>query len=266
MDTKTRGVSSNYAFPVVETDVFINKSGFVKVPGKKAIVRGDSDHVLSIVSDKYKVLPHAQVVEGFREALKGQTLQETIRVTKGGARLYVELTLPEVTVKVKQGDEVALKLIAVNSYDGSHVLQVMFGAFRLICSNGAIFGEKFINLEQRHVGGIGIHADSLAFQIAELTNKFRATLPFLQKMTATTLDADTKVFRGSLFMDDEVKLPEYILAQAWAEYTKEGDGSVWGWYNAYTKVITHQMRRESPAMQIAYGRIAWKKALDLIEA
>lgn len=256
-----KGVSRDYEFPVSEETVYIHPKGdYVQVPAKKAIVREDNGHVLAIVSDKYKVLPHAQVVEGFREALKGKTLEENIQVTKGGARLYMEMTLPEVTVEVKSGDPLALKLIAVNSYDGSHVLQVMFGAFRLVCSNGAIFGEKFINLEQKHVGTIGVNVESIAMQVAILTDKFRGTLPVMQRMAKAVLDEDTKVLRGELFDTEATKLPEYLLDAAYDSYVKEGDGTVYGYWNSLTYAITHKMRRESPAAQIGYGRIAWELA------
>jgi hypothetical protein len=67
--------------------------------------------------------------------VKGEEVRETIRLTHHGARMYLELTLPNVTIKM-DGDEIVMRLVIANSYDGSRKVQLAFGAYRLVCSNG----------------------------------------------------------------------------------------------------------------------------------
>jgi hypothetical protein len=267
---------AQYDFPVELVPVYTfdeklqsgHDHGFLQADGRKAVRREDNLKVLGVVSDKYRILPHAQVVEGFRSALEGNgNITETIKVTKGGARLYLNYTFPDVSLEVRPGDNVNLQLIAVNSYDGSHVLQVMFGAFRLVCSNGLIIGSRFVNLEQRHVGAIGIKVDSLQMQVGMLTEKFRATLPVMKEMAATPIPDEQRV---AIFDPEKVKLPDYLLRAADVEYALEANRSrgtsltKWGYYNAMTFAITHKMRRESPEAQIRYGRVAWEAAQALV--
>lgn len=263
-------VSTLYDFPVELVSIYTKEEenatspdDFVQTPNRMAVQRQDNGVVLGVVSDKYKILPHAQVVDGFRAAFGGENIVETIRVTRGGARLQYEAILPSVTVEVRPGDHMQLRIIAVNSYDGTHVLQATFGAFRLICSNGAMTGKSFVNMQQRHVGAIGIKVDSLQTNIAILTENFRKQLPVFQHMANTSSGIGVETFRGEAFSEEAVALPEYLLAAAYDEFVRAKDDTKWGYYNALTFAITHKMRRESPEAQLRYGRVAWEAAQAL---
>ncbi len=242
-----------------------HEHGFVEAPKRRAILRTDNHAILGVVSEKYKILPHKQVVDAFRSVLSEHgDVKEKISVTKGGARLNLTYTLPSVQYEVRPGDFVSLQLMAVNSYDGLRMLQVVFGAFRLICANGAIVGERFINIEQRHVGKVGLDVASLAQQVGMLTKAFKDTMPTFKRMVDTDAGIGTDTLRGEAFSEDVVAIPEYLIAAAYDEFVRAKDGSVWGYFNAFTYAITHKMRRESPDLQVRYGRIAWQAAKALV--
>lgn len=239
----------------------VGEPAYAEVIGRKAVQRTDNRAVLGIVSDKYKILPHAQVVENFREAMGAKCI-EHVRVTKGGARLFLSYTFPGEKIEVAQGDFINLKLVAVNSYDGSRMLQVTFGGERLVCSNGMIGFAKLVNIEERHVGNVGIKVETLAEQIAVFKEQFQDMLPALKAMQKHHLDPVG--VHDRLFDNEKVKLPTYLLDAARTEFDRAGEMTRWGAYNAMTYAITHKMRKESPEAQLRYGRVAWETAETLV--
>lgn len=247
----------NYDFPVKLVPIYTAEVAGVKpILKKKAVMREDTGGVLGVVSDNYALLPHADVVEGFRKVLGNSEYQEKIQVTKGGARLFYTVKIPSVQVEVRPGDFVSLQIIAQNSYDGSNNFSVMFGAFRLVCSNGMIIGKRFVNLRARHIGArMSVHVEDLQKHVGALTDQFKESLPAMQKMT--------QVSAKDMFDPKELGLPAYIAKQAENDFHHQTDMSVWGWYNAFTAAITHNMKKESPQLAIEYGRKVWDTALQL---
>lgn len=243
-------------FPVELQSIFL--TGEKEIPKRKAIVRTDTNQTLGIASSSYALLPHANVVNGFREALTGYKITEQIQVTKNGAHLYYRVGLPEVVVKVSEEDSVSLMLFVKNSYDGSHSLQILFGAFRLVCSNGMVIGRKFVEFNHKHVGeNMTVKVGALQSQIARYIDLFFETTPVMKKMVDTTAVIEKEVsFSGKV-----IGIPQYLLDEAHREYDRASDSSVWGYYNSITYAITHKMKKESPALAIKYGKIAWEQAL-----
>src|ERR1700730_7918498 len=135
---------SAYDFPV-ELHAITTKPHDLAIPNRLAVVRMDTLRTIGVVSKRYALLPHANVVGTLRETFKGQEIEERIRVTHNGARMHIEITLSNVTLKIA-GEEIAMRLVVGNSYDGSHKVQIVFGAYRLVCSNGMIIGRKFLSL------------------------------------------------------------------------------------------------------------------------
>src|SRR4051812_12153685 len=100
---------NDYDFPVELQPISTEPGGFI-VPNRLAVVRTDTMRPIGIVSKKYALLPHADVIDTLRESFKGQEVQKKVVVTHGGARMYVEIILPNVTLKV-EGDEIAMRLV-----------------------------------------------------------------------------------------------------------------------------------------------------------
>lgn len=248
-----------YDFPVqlfpIQTIGAVDR-GSIKVPKKFAVVRTDTDRPLGVVSDKYDLLPHKTVVDGFRKAVEDQEVSEKISLTKFGARLMMDMTFPDVRVKVAKGDEVAMHLIVKNSYDGSNALRVVLGAYRLVCSNGLVIFQRFMQFSHKHVGTqMEVRVEELKNTVGMLTDAFHKTGPVMQEMAATRLQMEPRQF----FNAKRIRLPEYLAEIARQEFEKKGI-SVWDAYNAMTFAITHRMRKESPESQLQYGRAAWEVA------
>lgn len=255
-----------FDFEVAREPIFVQGR---EVKGKKAIVRADNGApVLGIVSGKYEVIKHRDVIEGFREALKGDnfgSFNERISLTKNGAHLFATYRFEDQRVEVKKGDFTSFQFIVKNSYDGTNTLQISLGAYRLVCSNGMVIGNRFFGYSQRHIGTkVGVDVSVLKESIGELAETFKGTLPTMQKMVETHF-SETATFRGEAFEPEHTKLPEYLCKEAYDQFVVGQDGSVWGYLNAYTHAITHSMKRNSPQTQIEYGRKAWALALEKLE-
>lgn len=234
-----------------------NPKGDDIIPGRRAVVRHDTGNVLGIVSTKYELLKHADVVNGFRKALKGEEYVETIKVAKNGAQLYATYSMPRHQVEVRKGDLISMQFIVKNSYDGTNALHIMLGAFRIVCTNGMMIGKRFFSFSQKHIGSEAESLDTAKLKgtVEMIADNFTKALPVMQQMAATT------VFHPSEYFDPKkVRIPKYLLEAAKESYESDSDKSLWGVYNSLTWAITHKMKRENPAMTVYYGQLAWREA------
>jgi Domain of unknown function (DUF932) len=253
-----RGMSE-YDFPVEFRKISTEPDGFV-IPNRVAVVRTDTMRPIGLVSKKYALLPHADVVDALRQTFKGQEVQEKIRMTHNGARMHVEITLPNITLKV-EGDEIAMRLVVGNSYDASRKVNIAFGAYRVVCSNGMIIGRRLISVSRRHVGEVTIDVQQIRKQITVFTTQFKATAPLMRKMATMTLASPKKFFDA-----DTLHIPTYLTKIASEQFKKEEDGTVWDAYNALTFAITHKMRQSNPELAARLGRHAWAAATAVIRS
>lgn len=249
---------TNYDFPVELQPIYLG--GEVEIKNKKAVVRTDTNQALGIASDNYGLVKHATVIDQFREAGAEYGVEEKISLTKNGANLFYQMTFPKVEAEVQKGDIVRMMMIAKNSYNSGSSLQVIFGAFRLVCENGMILGTKFLSFNFRHIGNVGGVND------IEIMNQYKDSYTnyiklFGEKMPIITAMAQKEIpNEGLLFDKDAVHIPEYLLKEAESSFNTHNDKSLWGYYNSLTDAVTHKMRKESPALAINYGITAWKAA------
>ena len=248
---------NEYDFPV-ELQAITTRSSNLAIPNRLAVARTDTLRTIGIVSRRYALLPHAEVVGTLRTAFSGQEIEETIHMTHHGARMHLEITLPEVTLKV-EGDEIAMRLVVANSYDGSRKVQIAFGAYRLVCSNGMTIGRKLLSFNSRHVGNVSLQVAQIRKQTTILTGLFKATAPTMRKMASTPLASPKKFFDGTT-----LRMPTYLTKIASDQFIREEDGTVWDAYNALTFAITHRMKKSNPALAITLGKNAWTAATSAL--
>ena len=249
---------ADYEFPVELRAISTEPDGFV-IPHRRAVIRTDTMKPLGVVSDKYALLPHAAVVDTMRETLKGQDTKETIRLTHNGARMHFEITLPDVTFKV-EGDEIAMRLVVANSYDGSRKVHIAFGAYRLICANGMTIGSKLVSLNRRHVGEVSLEVEHIRKQMTTLTALFKATEPTIRKMVNRPLWHPKPFFNAK-----SLRIPGYLVKIARDQFKQVEDGTIWDAYNALTFAITHKMRKANPELATRLGKNAWAAASAAIK-
>jgi hypothetical protein len=252
----------SYDFPVELQPVFLSNGDEIK--NRKAVVRTDTMNTLGIVSNDYGLVLHKTVIDSFREAGKDYNVSEKISLRGDGAYLFYQMTFPSVEMEIKKGDIVRMMMIAKNSYNAMNSLQVIFGAFRLVCANGMIIGTRFLSFNFRHVGNVG--GLNSMFMVEEYkqayknyVSMFGERMPQIQEMARSEIDFNYLDAEG-LFQPEQVKLPQYLLDEAKLSFRTGNDNTVWGYYNSLTYAITHKMKTSNPQLAINYGVEAWKAA------
>lgn len=123
---------------------------------KVCLFSHDRSRVFDVVSSKYQVIEHGEAYTRIKEGLESYfnaPVQASVRSIAGGARIRAEFKLPMPGLSVTKGDVSNLTLVLRNSYDRAWSFSAVLGAFRLVCSNGMMVGEKFGSIKGKHVGG-----------------------------------------------------------------------------------------------------------------
>lgn len=146
-------------FPVVARRLFDEKGE--ELPGYKRIVREDTGCTLNVATDSYKIITNEEAFGAFETALEESSLDLTgLRIgtdyANGGARCFRQYLLPAHIVEVKPGVAVALRLIMMNSYDGSLAFKGQVGAYDFCCANTSVSGQDFGSFKMKHSGGIDV--------------------------------------------------------------------------------------------------------------
>jgi hypothetical protein len=121
----------------------------------KAVVNAETNELFAIMTKQYRIVQHEDVLTHIESTLKknpeyGEWERNILFSKNGQARMHAIYRFPGVEVAVKQGDFVNPTVEVFNSYDGGWNYQVLFGAFRLVCSNGLTIGEKILHYNRRH--------------------------------------------------------------------------------------------------------------------
>ncbi len=254
-------MKNSYDFPVKLQEV---SSKGILIPEKAAVVREDTNKVIGVVSKKYGLLYHKDIIDSFRESLNGIKYDENIKLTKEGARLFAIYTLPDVKSEIEKGDIVSLRFVTTNSYDGSKLFHLMLGAYRLVCENGMIIGNDLFSLSQRHIGKTeslkesfeASHSMSIKETISKLISSFKESIPTMQQMQQTPVKKDEE----TLFNRETTKLPKYLLNLAKKEFSSGKEKTIWSFYNSLTAVINHNQRKDNIDRKLFFLKQAWTVA------
>ena len=160
-------------FNVQEMPVIVNGKA---VPNKKALVNSKSEAVMSIVSDKYKVVTNEEIFSGFCNSIASSGVDATdatvnVKQTDAGERAMVDFIFPNQLIRV--GDDAsttALQLCALNSFDGSLRYSAKAGGFRIKCLNGQVLGSIVGSYSSTHTAKLDV--DAGAAQVVRMIEEF----------------------------------------------------------------------------------------------
>jgi hypothetical protein len=120
----------------------------------KALVNPETEKVFSVVSKDYRLIRHEEAVKRIEEAISRTPELGSHRIEAGfyndGGRMRLRYIFQDVSVEIEEGDSVNPELQLFNSYDLTWPFIVILGAFRIICTNGLVVGEKLVHLKKRH--------------------------------------------------------------------------------------------------------------------
>jgi hypothetical protein len=101
---------------------------------------------VAVVSKRYQLLPHPEAADAVRAALCAigvhpRDMQAEAQLSTYGARMALQVRLPrEFDFDPGDGHPLALRLVCLNSVDGSTPLRILLGWYRFVCANGLAVG------------------------------------------------------------------------------------------------------------------------------
>jgi hypothetical protein len=211
----------------------------------KAIVGLDTGKVYSIVSRDYRLIRHEDAITEVEQELSGtKGLGEYEAITdfyNGGGRMRRTYRFKNVGVEIMKGDVINPELHLFNSYDTRWPFVVSLGAFRVVCTNGLVVGERYLNLRKRHVYEIG--QIDIREEVGTAISRFKKQAR-QWKVWAGRMLSQSAYSRTLEAMKLGVKAKEVIEGRVLQEAEDvDQDGfpivTAWGLYNVLTWYISH---------------------------
>lgn len=241
-------------FPVKEVPAtFMKAEGkkrtLVAGTGHKFIIREDTGDVLSCMTDEYKVVDNRSVVSKVQKVLRGtETELVEARTFSNGSKAIWKWNFPKTEVKVEKGDLINPQLIVANSYDGSTSVNIMGGAFRLVCLNGLTIGNVLTKKKAVHKNNntsINQIDSTITDTVAMLVQMFETEFPRLTK---------TKL-RGQHLVDMAKLIPQQYMEDFTRYCLNNNMKTYWDLLNACTYVATHVAHRDRESIHIMENQI-----------
>jgi hypothetical protein len=239
--------SSNFSFPVTLEPLTVEgyDSGFY------GTVRRDEGfpRVLGVAGERYGLLQNGdfinQIEEGFKKAnLSG--FEREVAVMDHGARCQAQWTFKNRTIKVRKvGDEMAFRVTARNSYDGSWKVSLVDTIERLACLNGAVRSEKGIMLQGKHTSRLNV--DRIVGGLDIMLNRFEKWASDLDLIVMPIEQAQGSHILSHAQEDGIISgsTRDGILSFWNAPRRKEDEErTVYNLWNAGTEFFTHVLKRE----------------------
>ena len=266
--------------PVVSEDLQIDSPalqaygrGKLIVPGNKAVINPETGHVFDIVSDKYKLVKHEDVLANVEDVLvKNDSMgpcKREVRLYQHGARMRTTYTFYETGIAIKssiaKGDIVNPTIEVFNSYDRSIRHTVMMGAFRVICTNGMVVGIEFMQFRKRHMPDLYLDDVKQAMEIG--MDKMEVQMLTWDEWTKKPLEKETlentlKVLdlnqKETRILEDVEEVSSRMSISRWLALFEMGDSyeeerqvmSWWVFYNILTQFTTHEIKSQNRRLQL----------------
>ena len=140
-----------------------------EIEGYHHVTNGETGTTIRVCPDTYSLVQNEYAVDLIEKALKQSRLDLTdarfgVDYSHDGARMFAQWLFPAHTSKVRDGVEATLRIVLLNSYDGTGALHCRTGAYNWVCANTSVSGKEFASFKFNHKGEI-----NLAPAIAKLT-------------------------------------------------------------------------------------------------
>lgn len=227
----------NHKFPVELQKLFTTD---MKESTRRAVVRLDTNEIIADVSNQYKLVNHDHIFQRVREYMDqfGQ-YDVSYHEEKNGAKYLATFQFKDIGKDVAVGDNVGLKIVAANSYDGKSSISLQVMGLRLKCLNGMAIGERWFSANYRHSSTHVTDAGEL--KIFDLPKKddvilqFNKELERFSKLKLIEFEGQKDILETSRFLIESNVLPEKYLENL----PKIEEMNYWGIYNQATEYLTH---------------------------
>ena len=235
-------------FNVIERPVMVD--GKI-LDNKKAIVRDDTGHVLSVMSKHYVPVSNLKTLESFAEIAEEAGINWNLNSThtiQHGTKTIIEMTFPNNSInagKLTNGkqDTLEMKGYLTNGFDGFNAAKLEIGFVRLICSNGMMGYQADKVMRNVHMGTVNEKLVE-AFR-SGISDVIRSSTGFVNQLTKKKFKNKETVKN---IIDSSKWLGQRYQEELYNEWkVKKQALTAWVLYNVFTYVITHIMRTNMSA-------------------
>ena len=211
------------------------------VPDFRAIVSRVDGRVLGMHRSRYRLITHEEAFDAVNVSLAASSIDQEgmevyLRQSHHGARAFCEYRFPAECTHLGEDDDVCLRIILVNSYDQSSALRLTVGAFRFICSNGMIIGERYSGFSHRHTGELALTRFTESLDEGLGIYRQRSTQWKKWRLQKLSPDAAERTLEQFPEMSDLRR--ETLLEYFHDEMQRLGQ-TRWAFYNGLTSWATH---------------------------
>ena len=212
----------------------------------KALVDFNTGKLFSIVSKDYKIIRHEEAIEQVEEVIADTSGLGRFEIYtdfyNDGGRMRRTYRFIEKSVEIAKSDEVNPELYLFNSYDVTWPFIVLLGAFRFVCENGLVVGEKFLYLRKRHI----YELDTIGLKEEISTALKRFNLQTQEWKTWTNHQLTSKTYRQVM---EAMKLGKKATQEIEKRLDHKAKGlddndfpiiTLWVFYNILTRYITYK--------------------------
>lgn len=235
-------------------------------PDRKVLHRSDTGAPLAVVSDGYRVVQPAEIMDFFRELVElGGFQLETAGALSDGRRVWALASVADAAPVVSR-DLVKPYLLLGTSYDGTMATVAKFTAIRVVCNNtitAAVggYGEKslgYLKSAVRVLHSERFNAEAVRLQLGIVANAWESFLVQSrqlaeQPMAAEAADAFVaellQPYHTSKLPINETRAYKRILALfnggAIGSELPGVAGTKWAMLNAVTELVDHERGRSN---------------------
>jgi hypothetical protein len=247
-----------------------------EIEGYRRIVNSDLKKTLHFCTDAYSLVTNEEAFGQFELALAKSSLdltdmQVATDYSAFGARCFRQYMLPAHIVQVKDGVDVALRIIMMNSYDGSMKFRGCSGAYNFVCANTSIFGTDYGKFEFSHRGKVEVSK-----AIAGLVTAAEEHVGVVQhwKRWPNIAVTDQQAIKAAQSLPKATKSRSDGLIHDWLDARDDrgpqGGPNLWALYNVFTAWASHdfneieggkgdaRFERERQVAELVNGKV-WKE-------
>jgi phage/plasmid-like protein (TIGR03299 family) len=228
---------------VEQTPVYVETNRDEPIPGFVANVRSDTNEVLGIVSERYKVAQNKDVFAFADELIGNRRVKctyETAGSLSNGRRVFMLVNMPK--RKIVE-DDYQPYLCLSNAHDGSACLQVFLTGIRVVCNNTltAALNTAKRKIAIRHLGVMEQRKEEAVYAMGAASKYFHDLEVFASQLAGKKVNIGKvldRLFPASRDMTTrQLKSNKGIKALIQNLLKTKDDlqnikGSAWGVYNA----------------------------------
>ena len=278
-------VAAGMAWEVIGTPVRFNTAeGMKSYTGQQVLYRSDVGAPLSVVSEDFKVVQPAEVLEFFRDLTQIHGMKLNVAGCLFGGKRFWATAETGRAADILPGDEVRGQLVLMTGVDGTLATSAKFVSTRVVCNNTLriAIGEKG-GREARRTHRQTFDAREVKIDLGLLDGAWDQYIQDMKNLTKVKMndDAAADFFKRLVAKPTDVKFDNGV-SRATANTVDElmhrlrnglgadsGRGTAWNVLNAVTEKYTHGTARRDTDRQFVnslYGNDAAMKdkATDML--